>query len=362
MRAAVMIEADQPLEFRDLTARGLRAGEVRLQIDAAGVCHSDETIRRQGMGGLAPVILGHEGAGTVLEVGDGVRDLKPGDRVIGTFHPACGVCWNCVRGRTQHCDQMIPIALRAHWQDPAGTKAYSMSGLGMFAEESIVDRMSVVAVETDLPAEQLALVGCGAMTGVGAVFNTARLEPGATVAVIGCGGVGQFTVQGARLAGASRIIAIDPVADKRAAATANGATDVIDPKAVDAVDAVQELTGGHGVEAAFEVVGSEATLLQAYAMCRLAGSVVAVGMAPAGTTITLDAYQLFSSEKRILGSYYGSGQVRADFPRLVALADAGRLDLGGAISRRIGLDEVNDAFRAMADGAVIRSVIVPHRH
>jgi S-(hydroxymethyl)glutathione dehydrogenase/alcohol dehydrogenase len=197
------------------------------------------------------------------------------------------------------------------------------------------------------------------MTGVGAVFNTARLEPGSTVAVIGCGGVGQFTVQGARLAGASRIIAIDPVAAKRSAAAANGATDLVDPLDTDAVAAVKELTGGHGVDAAFEVVGSEATLLQAYAMCREAGSVVAVGMPPAGTTVTLDAHQLFATEKRILGSYYGSGQVRADFPRLVALAEAGRLDLGGAVSRRIGLHEVNDAFRAMADGEVIRSVIVP---
>lgn len=362
MRAAVMIQPGQPLEFRDLTARGLRSSQIRLRIDAAGVCHSDETIRRQGMGGLAPVILGHEGAGTVLEVGEAVNDLQPGDRVIGTFHPACGVCWNCVRGRTHHCDQMVPIALRAHWQDPDGARTWSMSGLGMFAEQAIVERMSVVAVETDLPAEQLALVGCGAMTGVGAVFNTARLEPGATVAVIGCGGVGQFTVQGARLAGASRIIAVDPVPDKRVAASVNGATDVVDPNDVDAVAAVRELTDGHGVDAAFEVVGSEATLLQAYAMCRDAGSVVAVGMAPVGTTITLDANQLFSSEKRILGSYYGSGQVRADFPRLVALADAGRLDLGGAISRRIGLDEVNDAFRAMAAGEVIRSVIVPDHH
>lgn len=359
MRAAVMTEADQPLVLRDLTARGLRASQVRLRVDAAGVCHSDETIRKQGMGGLAPAILGHEGAGTVLEIGDAVLDLGPGDRVIGTFQPACGACWHCVRGRTQFCDQMIPVAMRAHWLDADGAKTWSMSGLGMFAEEAIVERISVVPVETDLPAEQLALVGCGAMTGVGAVLNTARLEPGATVAVIGCGGVGQFTIQGARLAGATRIIAIDPVADKRSAATVNGATDVIDPGDVDAVAAVRDLTSGRGVDAAFEVVGSPALLQQAYALCRDAGTVVAVGMPPAGTTVTFDGNQLFASEKRILGSYYGSGQVREDFPRLVALAEAGRLDLGGAITRRIGLHEVNDAFRAMAEGEVIRSVIIP---
>lgn len=359
MRAAVMTEADHPLVLRDLTARGLQASQVRLRVDAAGVCHSDETIRTQGMGGLGAVILGHEGAGTVLEVGDDVGDLKPGDRVIGAFQPACGACWHCVRGRTHFCDQMIPVALRAHWHDADGAKTWSMSGLGMFAEEAIVERISVVPVTTELPAEQLALVGCGAMTGVGAVLNTARLEPGAIAAVIGCGGVGQFTIQGARLAGAARIIAIDPVADKRAAAVVNGATDVIDPADGDPVEAVRELTAGRGADVAFEVVGSAGTLQQAYAMCRDAGTMVAVGMPPAGTTVTLDGYQLFASEKRILGSYYGSGQVREDFPKLVALAEAGRLALGGSISRRIGLHEVNDALRAMADGEVIRSVIVP---
>jgi S-(hydroxymethyl)glutathione dehydrogenase/alcohol dehydrogenase len=152
VRAAVMTEPNHPLELVDLTARGLRASQVRLRIDAAGVCHSDETIRRQGMGGLTPVILGHEGAGTVLEVGDAVSDIRPGDRVIGAFQPACGSCWHCVRGRTHFCDQMMPVAIHAHWQDGDGARVWSMSGLGMFAEEAIVERISVVAVETDLPA------------------------------------------------------------------------------------------------------------------------------------------------------------------------------------------------------------------
>ena len=174
MQAAVMLEADQPLELRELSARALGPHDVRLRIDASGVCHSDETIRRQGMGGLSPVILGHEGAGTVIEVGAEVRDLSPGARVIGSFQPACGSCWHCVRGRTHMCEQIIDVATRAHWNDRlTGARTWSMSGLGTFAEESIVDRISVVAVETDLPAEQLALVGCAVMTGVGAALNTA---------------------------------------------------------------------------------------------------------------------------------------------------------------------------------------------
>jgi S-(hydroxymethyl)glutathione dehydrogenase / alcohol dehydrogenase len=360
MRAAVMTEPDRPLELHDLTARGLRPTEVHLRIDASGVCHSDETIRRQGMGGLSPVILGHEGAGTVLEVGSEVRDLWPGNRVIGAFQPACGSCWHCVRDRTHLCEQMVHVALQAHWKDSESqARIWSMSGLGTFAEEAIVERMSVVAVETDLPAEQLALIGCAVMTGVGAALNTARIEPGSVVAVIGCGGVGQFVIQGARIAGAARIVAIDPVLNKRETARANGATEVIDPTAADAIEVVRELTGGRGADYAFEVAMSGPTLRQAYDLCRNAGTVVAVGMPIAGTTVEFDAYELFSTEKRLLGCYYGSGQVRRDFPRLVALAEAGRLDLAGAVSRRIGLDGVNEAFTAMANGDVIRSVIVP---
>ena len=360
MRAAVMIEPDRPLELRELSARPLRPTEVHVRIDASGVCHSDETIRRQGMGGLAPVILGHEGCGTVLDSGAEVRDLTPGDRVIGAFQPACGACWHCIRGRTQFCDRIIDVATRAHWKDDlTGQRTWSMSGLGTFAEEAVVDRISVVAVESDLPAEQLALVGCAAMTGVGAALNTARIDPGSVVAVVGCGGVGQFVIQGARIAGAARIIAVDPVAAKREKARASGATDVIDPTDIDVVGAVRDLTAGRGADYAFEVAMSGPTLRQAYDLCRNAGTVVAVGMPPAGTRVEFDAFQLFSTEKRLVGCYYGSGQVRRDFPRLVALAEAGRLDLAGAVTRRITLDHVNEAFEAMAGGGVIRSVIVP---
>ena len=197
------------------------------------------------------------------------------------------------------------------------------------------------------------------MTGVGAALNTARVEPGSVVAVLGCGGVGQFVVQGARIAGATRIIAVDPVATKRDRARVNGATDVVDPTATDVVG------GGDGPDARprrrLRLRGGHVgpTLRQAYDLCRPAGTVVAVGMPPVGTTVEFDAYALFSTEKRLLGCYYGSGQVRRDFPRLVALAEAGRLDLAGAVTRRIALDQVNDAFEAMVDGEVIRSVIVP---
>jgi S-(hydroxymethyl)glutathione dehydrogenase/alcohol dehydrogenase len=358
MRAALMREVGAPLVVEDVTPAPLGPGQVLVAIEASGVCHSDLTILRDGMGGLAPVILGHEGAGTVLEVGAGVDDLAPGDRVIGAFVPACGDCWHCVRGRTNFCRKLVPVAMTTHWHDHTGDPAWSMSGLGTFAEQMAVQRISLVKVETDLPAEQLALIGCAVMTGVGAALNTARVEPGATVAVIGCGGVGQFVVQGARIAGAARIIAIDPVASKRDMAVANGATDTIDPTAVDAVAEVRRLTRKRGVDDAFEVVGSPQTILDAHTMVRSGGTAVIVGMPRAGARVTFEAADLFSTEKRLLGSFYGSGQVRRDFPRLVALADAGRLDLASSVTERIGLDDVNRAFEAMERGDVIRSVIV----
>ncbi len=217
---------------------------------------------------------------------------------------------------------------------------------------------SLVKVETDLPSEQLALIGCGVTTGVGAALFTAQIEPGSTVAVIGCGGVGQSVVQGARIAGASRIFAIDPVELKRKTAEQLGATDLVDPSQGDPVQQVQEATGGRGTDYAFEVIGLPDTILQAYNTARRGGNVVIVGMPRMEMTVTFPAIQLFFEEKKILGCMYGSAQVRRDFPRLVGLVETGRLDIGSMVSRRIKLDEVNDAFRAMEAGEVIRSVIV----
>ena len=215
-----------------------------------------------------------------------------------------------------------------------------------------------VKVETDLPAEQLALIGCGVTTGVGAALNTAQIKPGSTVAVIGCGGVGQSVIQGARIAGASRIFAVDPVEMKRKTAEQLGATDLIDPADGDPVEQVQALTGGRGADYAFEVIGLPETILQAYTMARRGGTAVVVGMSAFDATVTLPAFELFYDEKTLLGCMYGGAQVRRDFPRFVRLVETGRLDIGSMVSRRIKLDEVNDAFRAMEAGEVIRSVIV----
>jgi S-(hydroxymethyl)glutathione dehydrogenase/alcohol dehydrogenase len=303
------------------------------------------------------MILGHEGAGKVVEAGKSVSRVAVGDTVIASFVPACGNCFFCLRGQSNLCERgtELMLAIRGHRHD--GQAICGMAGLGTFADIMTTDESMLVKVETDLPPEQLALIGCGVTTGVGAVLNTARVEPGSSVAVIGCGGVGQAVIQGAHIAGAARIFAVDPVELKRETAQKLGATDLIDPADGDPVSQVKEATGGRGVDYAFEVIGLPETMLQTYQTARRGGTVVFIGMPRMEATVTFSAVSLFADEKRTLGCMYGSAQVRREFPRLVGLIETGRLDVGSMVSRRIKLEEVNEAFRAMEAGEVIRSVI-----
>jgi S-(hydroxymethyl)glutathione dehydrogenase / alcohol dehydrogenase len=263
-----------------------------------------------------------------------------------------------VRDQANLCNGSFGIMTTPRVERADGSQATCMTGLGTFSDYMTLDQSSVVKVETDLPDEQLALIGCAVTTGVGAALNTARIVPGSSVAVIGCGGVGQSVIQGARIAGAGHIIAVDPVELKRKTAEQLGATDLVDPSTGDAVAAVRALTGGRGADYAFEVIGLPETIQQAYKSARRGGTVVVVGMPRVDAMVTLSAWGLFYDEKRTLGCYYGSAQVQRDFPRFVELVETGRLDIGAMVSRRIKLDEVNDAFRAMEAGEVIRSVIV----
>jgi S-(hydroxymethyl)glutathione dehydrogenase/alcohol dehydrogenase len=358
MRAAIFSEVDGPLAVEDVTATEPGSRDVIVHVTASGVCHSDLHVISGALPMPPPAILGHEGCGVVEWVGPEVTRVQPGDRVIGSFIPACGACWFCLRDQSHLCANTYVVIMRerAHRRD--GTPLPAMTGLGTFADTMTADEMSLVKIETDVPDEQLALIGCGVTTGVGAVLNTAKVTAGDTVAVIGCGGVGQSVIQGSRIAGAARIIAIDPVALKRDAATALGATDVIDPSDGDAVEQVLALTGGIGVDYAFEVIGMPATVAQAFAMARNGGAAVAVGVSRYDEDITIPSFPLVISEKRLLGCVYGSAQVRRDFPRLVSLVEHGRLDLAHMITRTMKLDEINEAFRAMKDGEVIRSVLV----
>jgi S-(hydroxymethyl)glutathione dehydrogenase/alcohol dehydrogenase len=357
MRAAVYVGDATSLAIEEMKPNPPGPRDVVVEIGASGVCHSDLSIMR----GYVPVspgmVLGHEGAGRVVEVGSEVSRVAKGDRVVASFVPACGGCWYCLREQSEMCESENEVSMQPRGTRPDGSMYFCMTGLGTFSDVMTVSESSVVKVETDLPDAQLALIGCGVTTGVGAALNTAHVKPGASVAVLGCGGVGQAVIQGARIAGAGRIIAVDPQPLKRKMAEKLGATDVVDPSQGDPVDQVKALTGGRGADYAFEVIGLPETILTTYGMARRGGEVIIVGMARYDAQFSLPAFGIFFEQKTVKGCKYGSAQVRRDFPRFVDLIENGRLDISSMVSKTIKLDGVNDAFRAMEAGEVIRSVI-----
>jgi S-(hydroxymethyl)glutathione dehydrogenase/alcohol dehydrogenase len=358
MRAAVFTANDAPLTIEEVTPVPPGPRDVMVRITASGLCHSDLSVMNGTLPLPPPAILGHEGTGIVESVGDDVTSVAVGDRVIGTFIPSCGACWFCLHDQSNLCERTYDVMFVPRAERADGASLTAMTGLGTFAETMTCDEMSLVKVNTDLPDEQLALIGCGVTTGVGAALNTARVTAGSTVVVIGCGGVGQAVIQGARIADAARIVAVDPVALKRETALRLGATDVIDPTDGDLVEQVKALTEGRGADYAFEVIGRPETIVQAFECVRNGGAAIAVGVPPIDASVSIPTFPLVLSEKRLLGCTYGSAQVRRDFPRLVQLVEAGRLDIGDMVSQEISLDDVNAGFEAMKAGEVIRSVIV----
>jgi len=357
MQAAILWEGGRPITVAEVDEPPLGPHEARVQVEASGVCHSDLTTSR--LPTPAPAIMGHEGAGTVVEVGRDVTLVRVGDRVIASYVPSCGGCFYCVRGESTQCVRTGALmATRRGTVNGEGVLA--KGGLGTWAERMTVSELQLVAVETSLPTDQLALVGCGVTTGAGAALWSAKVQPGATVTVYGCGGVGMFTIQGARIAGAARIFVVDPLESKRAAAAAVGATDLIDPADGDPVEQIRALTEGRGTDYAFEVVGSPTTILQAYNTARPRGMAVIVGMAAPDATVTLPAGSMFHAERRLVGSFCGSAVATRDMPTLVRLAEAGKLDIGAAVSRHIKLGETANALAALEAGEVFRSIIVPN--
>ncbi len=358
MRAAILTEAGKPLSVETVEPLPLGDNDVLVSVAASGICHTD-LLRVRGDAPIdCPAILGHEGAGTVVEVGRLVRRARVGDRVVGSWVPTCGTCFWCASAQSNLCERFGSTGSTPRVTRDDGSVAAAFCGLGTFAEAMVVHEDAVCPVETDLPFDQLALIGCAVMTGVGAAINTARVKPGSAVAVVGCGGIGQSIVQGARIAGAAAIIAIDPVQLKRDTASRLGATASADPGSVAAVEAVRELTGGRGADYVFEASGRPDMLVPAFEMTRRGGAIVMVGVQPPGTTFPWTAGDLMLSERRILGCLYGSCDVRRDVPLLVRLAEAGRLDLSSMVSTRIALDDINEGLEAIVRGEVIRSVIV----
>jgi S-(hydroxymethyl)glutathione dehydrogenase/alcohol dehydrogenase len=358
VRAAVLYEFGAPLVVEEVELDPPREGEALVRMVASGVCHSDLHVA-QGIHPTAlPVVLGHEGAGIVEEVGPGVASLEPGDHVMLTWLPYCGRCRQCVRGRPNRCENVA-------WYDATmedGTCRFHRDGrrihhynTSSFAERSVVLARTAIRVDPDLPLTELALMGCAVMTGVGAVLNTAAVRPGDSVAVVGCGGVGLNVIQGARIAGASKIVAVDVVPQKLDLARELGATDAVDASTADPVQAVHELSGG-GVDHAFEALGRPATIETTLRLTGRGGQAVLIGMAPPGAPVPLDALTTTLEERCVRGSWYGSCVPARDFPLLVDFYRDGRLRLEPLIST-CGLDDVNDAFRRMEAGEAARSVI-----
>ncbi len=356
MRAAVLRAPKTPLTIEqiDLDTQ-LRPGEVLVRILYAGVCHSDYHIMLGDNPHPLPVVLGHEGAGVVEAVGPGVTRIQKGDPVAVTFRPFCGYCRQCNSGHPNLCDN-AEVLRRACRLSQNGEKIYNFIGVSCFAEYTVVHESAAIKVPADVPLDRVALVSCGVMTGVGAVTNTARVSPGETVAVIGCGGVGLNVIQGARLANASVIIAVDVHDNKLEMATTFGATHVINSKQVDAVKQVRDLVKG-GVDWSFEVIGLPATMEQAYAMIRKGGTAVMVGMPPLASKVSFPAYSFFAEEKTVKGSMFGSARPSIDIPRILELYRNRQLRLDELISRHYRLDQVNEAYDALARGEVARSVI-----
>jgi S-(hydroxymethyl)glutathione dehydrogenase / alcohol dehydrogenase len=358
MKAAVLHAPNQPLTIEEVSLTKPGPREVLLRTAFAGLCHSDLHF----IDGLyphpTPCVLGHESAAVVEAVGDAVTYVKPGDHVITCLSVFCGVCPQCVTGHPNLCENTevkLPpgVSRRLSWK--GGELMNQFLNLSSFAEQMLVHENAIVKIDPDIPLDRAALVGCGVMTGVGAVFNAAKVEPGSTVAVIGCGGVGLSAVNGAALAGAERIIAIDTVASKLELARELGATDTLNASNADPVKAVREMTGG-GVHYSFEALGTKTTAEQSFQMLRGGGTATIIGMVPLGVKIELHGYD-FLRDRKLQGTSMGGNRFRVDMPRLLSLWRQGRLKLDHLISGRLRLDQINDGFAALKSGAPVRQLI-----
>ncbi|KAA0234018.1 MAG: NDMA-dependent alcohol dehydrogenase [Acidimicrobiales bacterium] len=358
MRAALMRNVgDDKLEVvDDITVADPGPGEVKVKIECTGVCHSDLSGLRGVIPQPPPAVLGHEGAGQVIGVGKGVTSVSEGDKVIVAWSPPCGNCVFCVDHKSPHLCSNIQMIMGAtpHFNQ-GGTPIFGFAGAGTFAECCTLPEQAVIKIDADIPMEVASLIGCAVMTGVGAAINTAQVQPGSNCIVYGCGGVGISVIQGCKVAGAANIVAVDLVESKHDDAKRFGATHACTPDQVDALKG--ELTDSQGFDYAFEAIGLPTTMRAAFDIARRGGTVTIVGVGRMDQMIEFNAFELFYLEKKFVGSYYGSADVRSDFHRILRLWRSGALDLEGMITKRIKLDDINDAFGAMERGEVIRQVI-----
>ncbi len=361
MKAAVHYEANTPLKIEELDLDPPRTGEVRVKMAAAGICASDYHIMTGSASLPTPVVLGHEGSAVVEEVGPDVTSVSPGDRCILSFVSNCGHCRLCRSGSPQLCDtnaETVATLFDGTTRLSKGdTRIYQMAKIGVFGEQAVIPEQACYVIPPEVPVDVAALMGCCVTTGVGAVINTPAARPGATVAVFGCGGVGLNVIKGAKLMGATRIIAVDVYDHKLEFTYKFGATDVINSREKDPVEEIKHLTGG-GVDLTFDSFGSTNTTAAAVNALRKNGTAVLVGLAPMGDTAPIDMVHLVRYQKTLVGSYYGSASPHETFGKLVNWYLAGKLDVEELITRRYRLDEINEGFDALARGEDGRGVII----
>ncbi len=373
MKAVILFEAgatvpyadSRPLRVEEVDLDPPQANELLVRIDGAGLCHSDLSVIDASIPRALPMVMGQEGAGEIVEVGENITDVSPGDHVVFQFRASCGRCRRCMEGRPALCE--VSAKAKATGGLMGGGKRLSLdgqpishhSGISCMAEYAVVDRGTVVVIDKDLPLAEAAIFGCAVMTGVGAVTNTARVRVGDTVAIVRLGGVGLNALLGAKLGGAERIIAVDISDDKLGLARQLGATDTFNALDADCVSEILEQTNG-GVDFAIETAGAIAAMETCYAILRTGGRVIAAGLPPVKDEFSFKPAQLVGEERGILGSSMGSCVPIRDIPRFISLYRQGRLPVDRLIDAKIGFGDINVGFDRLTEGAVVRQILVPH--
>ncbi|HBK79695.1 MAG TPA: alcohol dehydrogenase [Nitrospinae bacterium] len=363
MRAAVFYGPGQPLAIEEIEVAPPKGGEVLVKMAAAGVCHSDHHAMTGAMPTPTPIVLGHEGAGVVEEVGPGVTSLKKGDHVVSIWRYSCGACEYCLTARPQLCPKGADMRLNGSLSD--GTKRFKIGdteighflGVSTFSEYSVMSERSAMKIRDDMPLGKAAIVSCAVITGVGAVINAAKVRPGESIAIFGAGGIGLNAVQGAALAGADPIIAVDVFQNKLDMARTFGATHFVNASDENPVERIRELTGGQGAHYAIEAIGNPEAATQAFNCIRRGGTAVMIGITSPQSAAAIPTLDLVTQEKKLVGSLYGSSVPRHMVPRLIELYMAGKLNLDDLLTRSYPLEEINEAYDALIKGEVARSII-----
>ncbi|TKA04638.1 Zn-dependent alcohol dehydrogenase [Actinacidiphila oryziradicis] len=356
--AAVLNVAPGALDIEKLELDAPGPEEVLVRVINAGLCHSDLHEINGTFATTPPILLGHEASGVVEAVGSNVTGLRPGDHVVTCLSVFCGRCRYCTNGQLTLCENRDSLSHdrpRPRLRNAAGVPVRPTAGIGAFAQAMVVHQNALVAIPSEMPLATASILGCAVTTGLGAVFRSARVQPGSSVAVIGTGGIGTAAIQGAKIAGAAQVVAVDIVPEKLRAASRFGATHTVNAREADAVEAVRELTRG-GADFTFEAVGSSRTVEQAFAMLGPGGLATVVGMVPDTAPISIKGSELYLQEKRLQGSFMGSNQFRVDVPRYIDLYLQGRLLLDEMVSQRVTLHGINDGFKAMSSGSATRVV------